>query len=179
MKVLNLRCAAEHRFEGWFGSEADYLEQTERGLVACPLCGNNTVHRMPSAPHVLSASARAASAPIEARERAAAESAEASASAPEVASEVVEAAAAAPTAALGGNQHTLQSAWLRAVQHVIKNTDDVGTQFAEEARRIHYGEADDRAIRGQATADEAAALQDEGIEVMAIPMPAALKGTLQ
>ena len=74
---------------------------------------------------------------------------------------------------------TMQAAWLRAVRHVMSNTDDVGDRFAEEARRIHYGEVDTRAIRGQATRDEAQALQEEGIEVMSFPVPAALKGPVQ
>ena len=73
----------------------------------------------------------------------------------------------------------MQSAWLRALRHVIANTDDVGDRFAEEARRIHYGEVDVRAIRGQATRDEAQALADEGIEVMSLPVPPALKGPVQ
>ncbi len=68
---------------------------------------------------------------------------------------------------------------MRAVQHVMTHTDDVGTQFAEEARRMHYGEAEERPIRGQATADEAKALHEEGIEVQALPMPAAIKGPVQ
>ena len=73
----------------------------------------------------------------------------------------------------------MQVAWMRAVQHIIKNTADVGPRFAEEARRMHYGEADERPIRGQATPDEAKALHEEGIDVMPLPMPAALKGPLQ
>ena len=60
-----------------------------------------------------------------------------------------------------------------------RNTEDVGERFAEEARRIHYGEAEERGIRGQATPDEAQSLRDEGIEVFTLPLPAALKGTLQ
>ena len=73
----------------------------------------------------------------------------------------------------------MKSAWMRAVQHIIKNTDDVGTRFAEEARRMHYGETGERPIRGQATPDEAKALHEEGIDVMPLPMPTALKGPLQ
>jgi hypothetical protein len=86
------------------------------------------------------------------------------------------AAAARPAKEIGV---TVQAAWLRAVQHVLSNTDDVGDRFAEEARRIHYGETDERAIRGQATPDEAQSLRDEGIEVMALPIPAAIKGPVQ
>jgi hypothetical protein len=150
MKVLNLSCARDHRFEGWFASEVDYLSQAERGLVECPLCGDKTVTRLPSAPHVLISGSR----------------------------ELVPAQPSPPMAdapvAL-----TQQAAWLRAVQHVIAHTDDVGERFAEEARRMHYGETEERPIRGQASRDEAQALVDEGIAVMPLPIPAALKGPIQ
>ena len=72
-----------------------------------------------------------------------------------------------------------QAQWLRAVRHVLANTEDVGERFADEARRIHYGETAERGIRGQATPDERASLRDEGIEVMPRPLPAALKEPLQ
>jgi hypothetical protein len=146
MKVLDLRCAHEHPFEGWFASEDDYLSQRERGLVECPLCGDKDITRLPSAPRLNVSGAREP-----------------------------QPAPAAPKE-IGV---TMQAAWLRAVQHVLSNTDDVGDRFPEEARRIHYGETDERAIRGQATPDEAQALRDEGIEVMALPMPAAVKGPVQ
>jgi hypothetical protein len=73
----------------------------------------------------------------------------------------------------------LQAAWMQAVRHAIEHTDDVGGRFAEEARRIHYGEVEARGIRGQTTPDEREALREEGIEVMSLPMPAALKGPVQ
>lgn len=73
----------------------------------------------------------------------------------------------------------LQAQLLQAVQQVLANTEDVGSQFAEEARRIHYGESQQRGIRGQASADETAALLDEGIDVVALPLPQGLKGPLQ
>lgn len=72
-----------------------------------------------------------------------------------------------------------QAMWMKAIRHVLANTEDVGERFADEARRIHYGEADERGIRGQATADEREALREEGIEVMPLPLPAALKEPLQ
>jgi hypothetical protein len=153
MKVLDLRCAHAHPFEGWFASEEDYLSQRERGLVECPLCGDKAITRLPSAPRLNVSKAREPQA---------------------------EQAPAADKA--GGDASigvTMQAAWLRAVQHVISNTDDVGDRFPEEARRIHYGETGERAIRGQATPDEAQALREEGIEVVALPMPAALKGPIQ
>lgn len=73
----------------------------------------------------------------------------------------------------------LQAAWLEAVRQVVARTEDVGERFAEEARRIHYGEEPARGIRGRATAQEREALRDEGIETMSMPMPAALKGPVQ
>ena len=69
--------------------------------------------------------------------------------------------------------------WLQAVRHLLANTEDVGERFADEARRIHYGEEPQRGIRGQATPEEREALRDEGIEAMSLPLPAALKGPLQ
>ena len=147
MKVLNLRCAHEHSFEGWFASEDDFQSQFERGLVECPLCADKTITKLPSAPRLNVSGAR-------------------------------EPAVLEPQAA-SSKSVTMQSMWLRAVQHVIDNTVDVGERFAEEARRIHYGEVEERAIRGQATREDAIALQEEGIEVMSLPLPAAAKGTVQ
>ena len=73
----------------------------------------------------------------------------------------------------------LQAAYWHMARKIMANTEDVGKQFAEEARKMHYGEADERAIRGQATQDEALELLDEGIDVMALPLPLALKEPLQ
>lgn len=73
----------------------------------------------------------------------------------------------------------LQAAWLATVRQLMANTEDVGERFAEQARRIHYGEDPARGIRGQATPQERSALQDEGIETMAIALPSALKGPVQ
>ena len=70
----------------------------------------------------------------------------------------------------------MQQLWLDAVRHVISRTEDVGPRFAEEARRIHYGEAAQRGIRGQATPEERAALADEGIDTVALPVPPGLDG---
>ncbi|MEO8526046.1 MAG: DUF1178 family protein [Caldimonas sp.] len=78
-----------------------------------------------------------------------------------------------------GTTMTLQSQWLRAVRHVMSSTEDVGDRFAEEARRIHYGEVEERGIRGRATSEDAEALREEGIAVMALPLPDALKGPIQ
>lgn len=156
MKVLNLRCAHYHGFEGWFASEADFVDQCARGVVECPMCGNQQVTRLPSAPRLNLSGAREPAAPSAP-----------SASAP---SAPVPAAVVEPTPA------QLQAMWLQAVRQVLKTTEDVGERFPEEARRIHYGETEHRGIRGQASVEERAALAEEGIEVMQLPLPAALKG---
>lgn len=164
MKVLNLRCAHGHGFEGWFGSDADYAAQRERGLIECPLCGDSGVQRMPTAARL--SLSRAALGSREMR----ADGAEPPAEKKPAATEVV---CSTP------EQRSVEALWLSAVRHVMKNTEDVGERFADEARRIHYGETPHRGIRGQASADETAALRDEGIEVHALPVPKALKGPMQ
>ena len=75
-------------------------------------------------------------------------------------------------------QH-LQAAWMKMVRHVMANTEDVGGKFAEEARKIHYGETENRNIRGQASREETEALLDEGIDILPLPVPAGLKEPLQ
>jgi hypothetical protein len=91
--------------------------------------------------------------------------------------------AAAPQAprqeVMTGPQAGLQAAWIKAVREVMANTEDVGERFPEEARRIHYGEAQGRGIRGQASAQETEALLEEGISVLPLPIPKALKEPLQ
>jgi hypothetical protein len=89
------------------------------------------------------------------------------------------AAPAEPARGEPGTEMTLQSQWLRAVRQVLNSTEDVGERFPEEARRIHYGEVEERGIRGRASREDAEALREEGIEVMALPLPAAVKGPVQ
>jgi hypothetical protein len=73
----------------------------------------------------------------------------------------------------------LQAAWMQVVRQVMAHTEDVGEKFAEEARKIHYGETEERGIRGQATREETEALLEEGIGVLPLPLPKGLKGPLQ
>jgi hypothetical protein len=147
MKVLNLCCAGGHRFEGWFSSEDDFQAQGATGLVACPLCDDKAITRLPTAPRLNVSTARG------------------SEPAPPAPEEVAQARA--------------QGRWLNAVREVIRNTEDVGERFPEEARRIHYGESQERRIRGQASAEDADALREEGIDVVSIAVPEAIKGTVQ
>ncbi|ALF88679.1 MULTISPECIES: DUF1178 family protein [Ralstonia solanacearum species complex] len=149
MKVLDLRCANDHRFEGWFDSDADLQSQRERGLLTCPVCGHTEVERLPSAPRLNLSSSR---------------------------SEAAQRGGAAKTAeGEGGVPVPLQQLYLKAVRHILANTEDVGERFAEEARRMHYQEAPERGIRGTTSHEEALELADEGIEVMPLLVPDALK----
>ncbi len=76
-------------------------------------------------------------------------------------------------------QQAAQAAWLRLARQIVAETEDVGTRFAEEARRMHYGEAEERAIRGQSSRQETMQLLEEGIAVLPLPLPEAVKETLQ
>jgi hypothetical protein len=156
MKVLNLRCANGHGFEGWFASDDDFMQQNGGGRIECPLCADHIITRMPAAPRLNLSGAREPSPPV--------------ASAPQA---VPAASSALPQPA------DLHATWLQAVRNLLANTEDVGDRFAERARRMHYGEEPTRGIRGQATSEDRAALLDEGIETMAIPVPHALKGPVQ
>ncbi len=152
MKVLDLHCAQGHGFEGWFASHDAFDAQLADGLVECPVCGSSDITKRLSAPRLnLLGGGKAPEQDQQPATSLASASAEAS----------------------------LQARWLRAVREVMAETEDVGARFADEARKIHYGETPERGIRGQATREQAEALIDEGIPVMQLPVPAALKETLQ
>lgn len=157
MKVLNLQCAHQHGFEGWFGSEEDFSSQLARGLVTCPLCGDAQIQKMLSAPRLNLRGARQHP-PSD----------------------------TAPAETVVGGQVGLpapgsarQAQFLNAMRQVLAQTEDVGERFADEARAMHHGEIDQRHIRGQTTPEEAMALIEEGIEVLPLPSLPALKETLQ
>ncbi|MDH6593730.1 hypothetical protein M2165_003619 [Variovorax sp. TBS-050B] len=152
MKVLDLRCAHGHGFEGWFASTEAFESQLAAGLVECPICADTRIVKLLSAPRLnLLGNAKAP-----------------------------EAAAPAPAkAAVPSTEQSPEARWMRAVREVLAKTEDVGDRFADEARRMHYGEAEERGIRGHATPEQTVALLEEGIPVMPLPIPAALKETLQ
>jgi hypothetical protein len=150
MKVLNLRCSNGHGFEGWFASDDEFMEQNGSGLLQCPLCADSVVTRMPSAPRLNLSGAREP--------------------------EPMPAAAAPSTDVQPAD---LQALWLQTVRHVLAHTEDVGERFVEEARRIHYGEAPSRGIRGQVDPQQRDELLEEGIEIIALPLPRALDGPVQ
>jgi hypothetical protein len=144
-----LRCSADHAFDGWFRDSAAFDEQAQRGLVTCPACGGTEVMRALMAP----ALGRRRAAPIQVT----------SDGAPDP-------APAQPTPAVGGAMpDQVRAALQRLRAEVEKRCDNVGDGFAEEARRIHNGESPARGIYGDATPEEAERLADEGIEVAQIP----------
>lgn len=148
MKVLDLRCAQGHGFEGWFASLEDFESQCARDLVECPMCGDRTVSRLPSAPRLnIGGSGRAGGPDPEEQQ-------------------------------LPVGSDTAQVRWMQAVRKLLAETEDVGNRFADEARRMHYGEAPERGIRGEATTAETQALREEGVPVFSLPLPAALKKPL-
>jgi hypothetical protein len=182
MKVLDLQCAQGHIFEGWFGSQDDYDSQRSRGLVTCPVCNDSDILKKLSAPRLnlgYGVAPDAAVQPMGVNEAVGMSNSPAD--------EPVQPPPPKPghgtlSPDLALNSDTLQqmqAAMTKMVRHVMANTEDVGPQFAEEARKIHYGERDARNIRGQATREETEALLDEGIDVMPLPVPENLKGPLQ
>jgi len=149
MKVLDLQCGQAHSFEGWFASEEDFVEQCQRTLVQCPLCGDSSISKKLSAPRLLLAGRREPTAPSQ------------------------------EDAPQSHDVSAFATAWIALARHVVANSTDVGHQFAEEARKMHYGETEERSIRGKTSPQEARALADEGIEVMPLLLPEAFKEPLQ
>ena len=176
MKVLNLQCAQRHSFEGWFGSEDDFQSQLARGLVECPMCADKAVVKMPSAPRLNfggHAPPSAASEQIKAP-AATGKAAAGSETIPATGLSTVTEQPGQITPSVGQ-----QAAFIKAVRHVLANTEDVGDRFANQVRAMHYGDVAPCSIRGQATQREAFELLEEGIDVLALSVPAALKETLQ
>lgn len=161
MKVFDLGCDQDHRFEGWFASADAFADQQSRKLITCPMCGSHAVKRLPAAARLNLSGIQQPQAPQRKPEGSGAPAA----------------AAGSGPAALSPEQ--FQAMFIKMTRRIIESTEDVGNRFAEEARRIHYNEAPERAIRGSTSREEAMALREEGIEVFALPLPDALKGRLQ
>lgn len=179
MKVLDLQCSQGHVFEGWFASEDDFQAQKQRDLVQCPLCNDHQVHKRLSAPR-LNLGARPpalARSGHDARQPAQPDPDGGSSGAAQGA--VTTAVAPFDQGEAAVLPQAIQAAWLRLARHIASNTEDVGAAFAQEARRIHHGEAPERGIRGQATAEEAMELLEEGVAVIPLPLPVSAKETLQ
>lgn len=137
-----LRCGDGHEFDGWFADSASFEKQAARSLVECPHCGETTVERALMAPAIAARETRTPEPPRK---------------------------AVMPAGGDGAMPDHVRAALQRLRAMVEQNCEHVGPRFAEEARRIHAGDSDPRAIYGDATRDEVEALADDGIEVSAIP----------
>ena len=154
----DLRCtAAGHEFDGWFRDSATFERQAEEGQIECPVCADRRV-------------VRALMAPAVATQRRALPSSTQPEGVPSSPAPPATAATSAPAHVAGGRLPDAMRALLQRMRAEIeRNCDYVGPQFADEARRMHRGEIDHRAIYGEATQDDAEALASEGIEVSRIP----------
>ena len=158
MILYRLRCSKGHEFESWFKDSKTYERQEKKSLIGCAVCGEAKVSRAPMAPRLNKGGGKGAKTvevekPAEAKPAPAAPSAEQQ-----------------QMAALSRHMpKELREALLKVRAEVEKNCEHVGDKFAEEARKIHYGESDKRGIYGETSDEEAEALADEGIEFGRLP----------
>ena len=144
-----LHCDRDHAFESWFQSSSAYDSQVKRKLVTCPICGSAKVEKAIMAPRI----ARKGK----------------SKSAPEPVAAPAE-DTASTSLVMAPQERELLSKLKELRDHVLRNADNVGNKFPDEARKMHYGDIEHRAIYGEATAEEARALIDEGVEVAPLPV---------
>jgi hypothetical protein len=145
-----LRCDAGHAFESWFQNSSAYESQEKRKLVSCPACGSANVERAIMAPQIVSKK----------RDR----------PEPAPAAAATEAAAPASTPLMMAQERELRAKLKELRDHIVKNADNVGERFPNEARKMHYGELEHRPIYGEASPEEARSLIDEGVEVSPLPV---------
>jgi hypothetical protein len=149
----NLRCAKGHTFESWFQSSSAYESQEKRKLVSCPACGSTKVERAIMAPQIVSKKGREAAAPMPA---------------PAVSAETTASPESMPL--LMAQEIELRAKIKELRDHIVKNADNVGERFPNEARKMHYGDIEHRPIYGEASPEEARSLIDEGVEVSPLPV---------
>ena len=152
----SLRCDRDHAFESWFQSSAAYDSQVRRKLVTYPACGSAKVERAIMAPQIVSQKGRAS-----------AEPAPATATATSTTTEVT---TPTSTPLLMAQERELRAKLKELRDHIVKNADNVGERFPNEARKMHYGDIEHRPIYGEASPDEARALIEEGVEVSPLPV---------
>jgi hypothetical protein len=152
----HLRCERGHAFESWFQSSAAYESQEKRKLVSCPSCGSDKVERAIMAPRIVGKKGRDKAEPMPVAASTPATEAAASAS--------------SSTPLLMAQERELRAKLKELRDHIVKNADNVGERFPNEARKMHYGDIEHRPIYGEASPDEARALIDEGVEVSPLPV---------
>ncbi len=157
MIVFDLRCKKDHVFEAWFKDSAAYQEQVEAGVVRCPVCGSKRVEKALMAPNVTTRRQNKESLP------------EAPSTGAEVAPQPATANGSVTTNADLEKVTEVMQALKDLRENVERECDYVGTDFAEEARKIHYGEAEARGIYGESSDEDAKALEDEGVEFARVP----------
>lgn len=141
-----LRCDKDHSFESWFQSSGAYDSQVRRKLVSCPVCGSAKVDKAIMAPRIVGKKGRdKAAAPVEA---------------PVTESRPL----------MMAQERELRAKIKELRDHIVKNADNVGERFPNEARKMHYGDIEHRPIYGEASPEEAKALIDEGVEVAPLPV---------
>ena len=150
----NLRCAKGHAFESWFQSSAAYETQEKRRMVNCPICGSTKVERAIMAPRIVAKKGRHA----------------ATSEPSPTPVPPTDVAAPAPTPLLMTQERELRAKLKELRDHIVKNADNVGERFPNEARKMHYGDIEHRPIYGEASPDEARTLVEEGVEVMPLPV---------
>jgi hypothetical protein len=152
----NLRCDRGHAFESWFQSSAAYESQEKRKLVNCPSCGSAKVERAIMAPRIVSKKGR--------------ESQSNDVPAPASPAAVTDVTAPTSTPLLMAQERELRAKLKELRDHIVKNADNVGERFPNEARKMHYGDIEHRPIYGEASPEEARSLIDEGVEVSPLPV---------
>jgi len=160
MIKYQLICDQVHEFEGWFGDSAAFEMQRDSGFLTCPVCGSADVRRALMAPNLASPKTRKTDL---------AETPTPQASQPPQAPQAAPPAAAALPAEAAQKMQALMNQMRELQSKIRSECRDVGSDFADEARKMHYGEAEPEGIYGHATAEEREALDEEGIEIMDIP----------
>lgn len=148
----SLHCDRGHTFESWFQSSSAYESQEKRKLVNCPICGSAKVERSIMAPQIVSKKGRDIETPAPA------------------AATTTEVTAPGATPLLMAQERELRAKLRELRDHIVKNADNVGERFPNEARKMHYGDIEHRPIYGEASPEEARSLIDEGVEVSPLPV---------
>lgn len=149
MIKYDLRCEQGHAFESWFQSSTAYDSQRKRKLISCPSCGSMKIEKAIMAPRLAGTKKRGRV---------------------EAPSEAASVEAPTPSSLVMTQELELRAKLKELRDHVMKNADNVGERFPNEARKMHYGDIEHRPIYGEASADEAKSLIEEGIEVMPLPV---------
>jgi|SaaInlStandDraft_2_1057019.scaffolds.fasta_scaffold48571_2 hypothetical protein len=151
MIVYDLSCDNDHEFESWFKNSAAYDSLRKGRKIACPICGSAKIHKAPMAPNISKSGIKDLAPPV----------------VPD------EAKVKVPDVTESDDMTTAMTKAVEAIKElqttIEKNFDNVGVKFPEEARKIHYGESEVRGIYGEATAEEAQELVEEGVDIAAVP----------